>query len=211
MWRRVRYGRVMQTFLADDDGRLLADCYVANNDEELILLCESAAPDDLAARIIREADREGIAQDLTDSHALLSVDGFGTAAGRLSGPLRGGRAWPALPLGRALPLRRRAGLPLPCRQDLRVRLPADGSAERRRAVSSTLSAKRFPAREGGPAVSRPTTPSGLEGRFFNIHAEGLRVGDPLTLGLQWMMDFEKIDYRGAAAILKRRATGSPAS
>ena len=66
----------MQTFMADDDGRLLADCYVANNDEELILLCEAAAPDDLMARIIREADREGIAQDLTDSHVLLSVDGF---------------------------------------------------------------------------------------------------------------------------------------
>ena len=47
----------------------------------------------------------------------------------------------------------------------------------------------------------------LEGRFFNIHAEGQRVGDPLVLGLQWMMDFEKSDYRGAAAILRRRADG----
>ena len=73
---RIRYGRVLQTFMADDDGRLLADCYVANNDEELILLCEAAAPDELIARIIREADKDGIAQDLTDSHVLLSVDGF---------------------------------------------------------------------------------------------------------------------------------------
>jgi len=73
---RIRYGRVLQTFLADDDGRLLADCYVANNDEELILLCEASVEDDLIAGIIRDADQEGIAQDLTDSHVLLSVDGF---------------------------------------------------------------------------------------------------------------------------------------
>ena len=33
------------------------------------------------------------------------------------------------------------------------------------------------------------------------------MGDPLVLGLQWMMDFEKSDYRGAAAILRRRGEG----
>jgi len=31
----------------------------------------------------------------------------------------------------------------------------------------------------------------LEGRFFNIHAEGRRVRDRVVLGLQWMIDFQK--------------------
>jgi len=47
----------------------------------------------------------------------------------------------------------------------------------------------------------------LEGRFFNIHAEGLRVRDPLPLGLQWMIDFDKEDFSGCAAIKQRRAGG----
>ncbi len=47
----------------------------------------------------------------------------------------------------------------------------------------------------------------LEGRFFNIQAEGLRVGDPLVLGLQWMIDFEKPAFLGSEPIRKRRAEG----
>ena len=47
----------------------------------------------------------------------------------------------------------------------------------------------------------------LEGRFFNIHAEGRRVRDPLVLGLQWMIDFDKDAFRGCEAIKRRRAAG----
>jgi aminomethyltransferase len=47
----------------------------------------------------------------------------------------------------------------------------------------------------------------LEGRFLNIHAEGLRVRDPLVLGLQWMIDFDKEKFRGSEAIKRRRSQG----
>jgi len=47
----------------------------------------------------------------------------------------------------------------------------------------------------------------LEGRFFNIHVEGRRVRDPLVLGLQWMVDFEKEKFNGADALKARRAAG----
>ncbi len=47
----------------------------------------------------------------------------------------------------------------------------------------------------------------LEGRFFNIHREGRRVRDPLPLGLPWMVDFEKDNSTGAAALKQRRAAG----
>jgi len=202
---RIRYGRVMQTFMADDEGRILADCYVANNDEEMIFLCEAAAPDDLMARIIREADRDGIAQDLTESHVLLSVDGF--------------RAWAVV---RDLFGADVLGLPY-----LSVELyPFEGEqiylfrAGKTSEFGYLLLAPRSVGERLFDAVSAAVSRHGggrcgvevhdslrLEGRFFNIHAEGQRVGDPLVLGLQWMMDFEKSDYRGAAAILRRRAAG----
>jgi aminomethyltransferase len=47
----------------------------------------------------------------------------------------------------------------------------------------------------------------LDGRFFNIYFEGARVRDPLTLGLQWMFDFEREEFRGCEAILARRKAG----
>ncbi len=35
---RIRFGRVLHTFLSDENGMLLADCYVANNDDEFIVI-----------------------------------------------------------------------------------------------------------------------------------------------------------------------------
>jgi glycine cleavage system aminomethyltransferase T len=47
----------------------------------------------------------------------------------------------------------------------------------------------------------------LEGRFFKMYAEGARVKDPLKLGLQWMVDFDKEKFLGSEEILKRRQAG----
>jgi aminomethyltransferase len=47
----------------------------------------------------------------------------------------------------------------------------------------------------------------LEGRFFNIYAEGAAVRDPLPLGLQWMIDFDKGAFRGGHALAARREAG----
>jgi len=74
---KIRFGRVLHTFLADNDGLLAGDCYVSNNDEEFIFLCESIASDaDLRALMEAAGAAQSGAEDLTDSHALLSVDGF---------------------------------------------------------------------------------------------------------------------------------------
>jgi len=202
---RIRYGRVMQTFLADENGRLLADCYVANNDEELILLCEAAAPDELMAGIIGAADKDGIAGDMTDSHVLLGVDGF--------------TAWAVV---RDLFGADVLGLPYlsvelyPFENEQVYLFRAGKTSEFGYLLMAPLSigerlfdaTRAAVARHGGGSCGVEAHDSlRLEGRFFNIHAEGLRVGDPLTLGLQWMMDVEKSDYQGAATILERRAAG----
>jgi len=202
---RIRYGRVMQTFMADADGRLQADCYVANNDEELILLCEAATPDDLIARIIREADKEGIGQDLTDSHVLLSIDGFSAwavvrdlfGADVLGLPYLSVELYP---FGEEQVYLFRAGKT----SEFGYLLMAPQSIGERllEAVRDAV------ARQGGGGCGVEAHDAlRLEGRFFNIHAEGVRVGDPLVLGLQWMIDLEKGDYRGATAILGQRSAG----
>jgi aminomethyltransferase len=49
----------------------------------------------------------------------------------------------------------------------------------------------------------------LDGRFFNVNREGRRVRDPLPLGLQWMIDFQKERFCGRDAILARREAGVP--
>ena len=54
---RTRFGRMLHTFLADDNGFVVADCYVANNDDEFILLCESIE-DDMAIRDFYESLQE---------------------------------------------------------------------------------------------------------------------------------------------------------
>mgnify|MGYP006307888935 CR=1 FL=1 len=64
------------------------------------------------------------------------------------------------------------------------------------------------AQQGGGPVGVDTHDKlRLEGRFFNIYAEGAAVRDPLVLGLQWMIDFDKDTFAGYDAIMQRRSEG----
>ena len=68
---KLRFGRVLHTFLAGNDGLLRGDCYVANNDEEFIFLCESIAPDaEVRGSLQAAGATEAGAEDLTDNHAV---------------------------------------------------------------------------------------------------------------------------------------------
>ena len=68
---------MLHTFLADETGFLIGDCYVANNDEELLLLCESIVPDAEILRMMQAnaATEDGL-EDWTESHVLLGLDGL---------------------------------------------------------------------------------------------------------------------------------------
>ena len=203
---KIRFGRMLHTLLADDDGKIIADCYVANNDEELIFLCESIVPDADVRRLIM--NREGAAncvEDLTEDHVVLSLDGF--------------RAWEVAKevFGSDV-----LGLPY---LSVEVYPFADGSVRLFRVgKTSEFGYLIMAPRELAPALLETLRQKvadcqgllcgvdihddlRLEGRFFNIHAEGARVGDPLVLGLQWMIDFEKESFRGGEAIHARRGTG----
>jgi aminomethyltransferase len=203
---RIRYGRVLHTFLADADGHLAADCYVANNDEDFLVILEPIIPDDALDALLAAAGANAAGlEDLTASHALLSLDGF--------------KAWE---VARKLFGADILGLPYLSIEtcpfaDESVRLFRAGKTSE---FGYLLQAPAALAEPLFDALLREVTAVGgrccgvqihdelrLEGRFFNIHAEGLRVRDPLVLGLQWMIDFEKPEFIGSEPIRQRRASG----
>lgn len=203
---KIRFGRVLHTFLANRDGLLLGDCYVANNDEEFIFLCESIASDAELRGLLQAAGAsEAGIEDLTDSHALISLDGV--------------KAWDVVKeiFGADV-----LGLPY-----LSIEVyPYQGASVRliRAGKTSEFGYLMLAPQSVAPALfdvlqaavaNRGGRLCGvdvhddlrLEGRFFNIQAEGLRVRDPLVLGLQWMMDLEKEKFNGRDAIHQRRSEG----
>jgi glycine cleavage system aminomethyltransferase T len=203
---KIRFGRVLHTFLADAEGYLLGDCFIANNDKEFLFLCESIVPDpEFDALLAQAGVAEAAAQDLAATHALLSLDGFKAweVAKKLFGadvlglpylsienytfegsPVRLFRAGKTSEFGYLLlvPTVAAAALFESCRAEV----------------------ERLGGRLCGVDVHDDLR---LDGRFFNIHAEGRRVRDPLVLGLQWMVDFDKDNFAGAAALKRRRAEG----
>ncbi len=203
---KVRFGRMLHTFLADDNGNIIADCYVANNDEELILLCESII-DDAALKDILE--KHGAADaglvDCTGSHVLLGIDGF--------------KAWAVVKDLFGIDV---LGLPY-----LSIEMYPFGDTDIRffragktsefgylllapREIGEQLFAAALDGvrkYDGGLCSVAVHNDLRLEGRFFNIYAEGTVVKDPLQLGLQWMIDFDKDSFAGSAAIMQRRENG----
>jgi aminomethyltransferase len=202
---RTRFGRLLHTFLADDEGHLAADCYVANNDDEFLLICESITDDAAVRSLFMDAGSEAGIEDLTGSHAMLGLDGY--------------KAWAVAKEVFGADI---LGLPYlsveKCAFDGEpVRLFRAGKTSefgylilvpcaKAEALAATLAASA--AKQGGGLCGSAIHGDlRLEGRFFNIFAEGRAVRDPLSLGLQWMIDFDKPAFRGGEAIRRRRAAG----
>lgn len=203
---KIRFGRVLHTFIADDNGMLLADCYVANNDEELVVLCESITDDTgLDAILLSEEGREAGMEKLTESHAAIGVDGF--------------KAWAVMKQLFGADVLGLPYLSLEIYQfeghDIRL-IRAGKTSEFGyllvvpvQAASALMQAVVDGAKNNGGGLCGLEIHDHLrlEGRFFNIFAEGERVRDPLPLGLQWMIDFDKDAFSGQAAIVQRRSEG----
>jgi aminomethyltransferase len=203
---KIRFYRVLHTFLADQEGRLIADVYIANNDENFIVLCESIV-DDAALKAVfaaHGAESAGV-EDMTDTHVVIGIDGY--------------RAWAVVKdlfgadvLG--LPYLSVETYPL---EGASVSLLRAGKTSEfgylvmapKEIGPKALEALLVSARKNNGGLCGCTVHNDLrlEGRFFNIFAEGLRVRDPLSLGLQWMIDFEKTGFIGREAIFQKRAQG----
>jgi len=204
---RTRFGRVLHTFLPDDDGNVVADCYVANNDQDFILICESIVGTGEVDRILDSyGAKEAGVERWTNHRVLLSLDGFD--------------AWRVVRdvFGQDV-----LGLPYlsvevyPFEGESVLLFRAGKTSEfgyllmAPNAVADALYGKLHAAVKtagGGLCGVEVHNALRLEGRFFNIHKEGVQVRDPLVLGLQWMIDFDKAGgFRGSSAILSRRAAG----
>ncbi len=203
---KIRFGRALHTMMLNSEGLLAGDCFVANNDQEFVFLCESIIPDAEMDALMQAA---GVAdaglEELTSSHVLLSLDGF--------------RAWEVVKRQFGPDV---LGLPFLSVENCTfegspVRLFRAGKTSEfgylilaPQAVAAALfdtlktEVEQCDGRLCGVNIHDELR---LEGRFFNIHSEGVRVRDPLPLGLQWMVDFEKDNFTGAAALKQRRAAG----
>jgi aminomethyltransferase len=202
---KIRFGRVLHTFLADPAGWLAADCFVANNDQEFVFTCESLLPDPELDALLAAGETEPPATDLSADHVALSLDGFKSweVAKKLFGPDV-------------------VGLPYLSIENYtfegeRIRfLRAGKTSEFGYLLIAPLKVapglfdalkSEVEGRGGRLCGVKAHDDLRLEGRFFNIFREGRRVRDPLPLGLQWMIDFDKENFSGCAAIKQRRAAG----
>ena len=202
---KIRFGRVLHTFLADREGFLAADCYVANNDQEFVFICESILPDGGLDALLAAGAEESPVQDLTANHVVLSLDGFKSweVAKKVFGPDVLGLPYLSIEnyTFEGEPVRfLRAGKT----SEFGYLLIAP-----EKVASSLFDTLKSEIEQRGGRLCGVDAHDHLrlEGRFFNIHAEGLRVRDPLPLGLQWMIDFDKENFSGCAAIKQRRAGG----
>ena len=202
---KIRFGRVLHTFLAGPDGRLAADCFVANNDQEFVFLCESILPDAGLDALLASKGAESGAKDLSADHVVLSLDGF--------------KSWEIVKkiFGSDV-----IGLPYLSIENYHfagepVRFIRAGKTSEfgyLLIAPVSIAAQLFATlkaeveERGGRLVGVDAHDAlRLEGRFFNIFREGERVQDPLPLGLQWMIDLEKESFSGSVAIKERRAAG----
>jgi glycine cleavage system T protein (aminomethyltransferase) len=202
----IRYGRVLHTFLPDSDGRLLSDIFVANNDEEIILLCENCTDFETVHGILGNPDQDSVSiDDITNDFALFSLDGpmsWAVMRDLFSSDILG---MPYL----AVEPNEMNGIPVTL-----FRTGKTGEFGYLIMVASNQAETAWQEihdkvllHNGGVCGLDVFDLLKLDGRFFNINREGKRVRDPLICGLQWMIDFEKDGFYGSEAILKHRAGG----
>ena len=201
---KVRFGRVLHTFLPDENGMIRSDCYIANNDDELIVLCESIN-DDSSIRETFMADGGSRAEDLTETHIVLGIDGY--------------KSWE---VARKLFGADVLGLPYLSIErytfnDVPIRMFRGGKTSEfgyllmaPNEIAEALFDKIYhlvQELDGCLCGNGIHDLLRLEGRFFNVFAEGKSVTDPLSLGLQWMIDFDKDGFPGYNALRERRSGG----
>jgi glycine cleavage system aminomethyltransferase T len=202
----IRFGRVLHTLAVNDSGLIESDLYIANDDENFIVIGESLIDDASTDGVLSSlGGAEARLKDLRSDTALIGLDGF--------------KAWA---VARDLFGQDVLGLPYLSLEayeldGIELKLIRGGKTSEfgylllaPAAGASSIWEKIEKAGEqyGLRNVGLETHMAlRLDGRFFNIHKEGVKVKDPLPLGLQWMIDFAGEEFRGRDAVLERRAAG----
>jgi len=196
---KLRYGKISNSFLCDEESHICAEVFTADIDDKLICVLESL--NDANGNVILT----DFAQDLTPKTSLLSVDGpyawkvasaiFGTDIFNLSFMSVEKYDYK----GSDVFLMRNGKTGEYGYQFLVENSNAESLAKDLLEETQKLGGKLCGTK--AQELAR------LEGNFFNIYAEGLKVKNPLELGLQWQIDFEKESFPGAEKIFENRKNG----
>jgi len=198
----LRYGRVLDTFLADDSGNICAECFVANISDKIYLFAESIADENYLDSIFSKCPS---CKDITNETVLLSVDG--PEAWRVAKDICGQDILD-------LPYLSIENFKFENTQIQLLRKGTTGEFGYQFLAPLSVAEKLFDtiknstlAIDGKLGGTDIHFNARLEGNFFNIYAEGVIVKNPLALGLQWMIDFDKENFNGSKSIFANREKG----
>jgi aminomethyltransferase len=199
----LRDGEVAHTLLLDQDAHPLADIFLANDDEEFLLLCEGMPAEALIAAL-QEASadaKEYEIEDLSATHCLLGLDG--PFAWEFLAELEGhqiiGFPFATFYKSDTGGIFFRLGKTGEFGYDLLLPYAeADAFWERAAALG-----ERFDLR---PVGLEALEHCALENFFFNIRREGRLRLTPLELQLQWRLSYQK-PFFGREALDAQRERG----
>ena len=197
---KLRYGRMVDTFLANGDGNVCAEIFAASIDDKIIVTAETLSPD--VADILKNGAN---CKDISDDCVFISADG--PSAWKVAKAIFGADIFnlPYLSVekylfeGSDVYLMRNGKT-----GEFGYQFLAPNSIAEKLAAAIMDAAK---AEGGAPCGFDAHQFARLEGNFFNIYAEGESVGNPLELGLQWMIDFSKESFAGSEKIFAQRERG----
>ena len=201
----IRFGRILHTMALNDDGELTAELYIANDDEQILLIGESLVSDDEVEAAIGQGEETAALRNASEDTVLLGLDGFNAWAvvKALFGPDVLGLPYMSIEtydLDEMSVKVLRAGKT----SEFGYMLLADAKHGEALYKAIEAAGDAFGLKPVGFDTHMALR---LDGRFFNIHEEGAAVKDPLPLGLQWMIDLEGDDFRGKAPLFARREKG----
>jgi len=198
----LRYGRVLNTFLADEDGNICADCFVANISDKIYLFIESIKDEAYLDSVFLKCDS---CKEITNETVLLSIDG--PESWHVAKDVCGQDILD-------LPYLSIENFQFEETQIQLLRKGTTGEFGYQFLAETSIAEKLFEAiknstnaiggKLGGTDIHFNAR---LEGNFFNIYAEGAVVKKPLALGLQWMIDFDKENFNGSKSIFENREKG----
>ena len=199
---RLAIGRATWTFMLHEDGRTLCDVYVVCAGDEYLLFSEGVSPDAIVEILNAESETLSVkVENVTHDVALIGLDG--PYAWELLKELVGVRMLglryleflEKQPLGNGNAYVIRAGKT--GEFGYQVMIPADEAAM---VWAQLLEAgKEFDIQPVGFDAMNVCR---LENRFINMHREGKATKNPLELNCRVMIDREKDEYVGSAAITK---------
>lgn len=194
---KLRYGKALETFLANGDGKPAADITAANIDDKIFVFAESI--DD---GVFAELESGGSARNLDPTHTLLSVDG--PDAWKVLKKLFGADIYNLSFM--SVEKYCYAGA-----DAVVLRAGKTGEFGYQILVPNEVAPALFDELEklaaelgGGLAGAKTLLAARAKGNFFNIYAEGKTARNAVELGLQYQIDFDKESFCGSEAIFAAR-------